>query len=198
VNPSDSQLSNRRNRPRVSRFAVLIVAAFTVAPLAGCLVGPNYHKPAVQTPAAFRTLAPDAQARVQVSSYGNLPWWEAFHDPRLQELIRTGLKQNYDLRLAAERINSARAQLAVTRSRLFPQVAGNGDFNGGKDWTTQTNSNFLTLTADAAFQLDLFGKLRRATEASRAELLATEDAKQTVITTPCCNSICNSRSPGRR
>jgi len=78
----------------------------------------------------------------------------------LQELIRTGLKQNYDLRLAAERINSARAQLAVARSRLFPQVAGNGDFNGGKDWTTQTNSNFLTLTADAAFQLDLFGKLR--------------------------------------
>ena len=183
MNPSDSRLGNRRSRPRVSRFAVLIVAAFTVAPLAGCMVGPHYHKPAVQTPAAFRTLAPDAQARVQVSSYGDLPWWEAFHDPRLQELIRTGLKQNYDLRLAAERINSARAQLAVTRSRLFPQVAGNGDFNGGKDWTTQTNSNFLTLTADAAFQLDLFGKLRRATEASRAELLATEDAKQTVILT---------------
>jgi multidrug efflux system outer membrane protein len=183
VNPSNSQPGNRRSRPRVSRFAVLIVAAFTVAPLAGCMVGPNYHKPAVQTPAAFRTLAPDAQAGVQVSSYGDVPWWEAFHDPRLQELIRTGLKQNYDLRLAAERINSARAQLAVTRSRLFPQVAGNGDFNGGKDWTTQTNSNFLTLTADAAFQLDLFGKLRRATEASRAELLATEDAKQTVILT---------------
>ena len=183
MNPSDSQLGNRPSRPRVSRFAVLIVAAFTVAPLAGCMVGPNYHKPAVQTPAAFRTLAPDAQARVQVSSYGDLPWWEAFHDPRLQELIRTGLKQNYDLRLAAEGINSARAQLAVTRSRLFPRVAGNGDFNGGKDWTTQTNSNFLTLTADTAFQLDLFGKLRRATEASRAELLATEDAKQTVILT---------------
>ncbi len=183
MNPSDRQPGNRRSRPRVAGLAALIVAAFAVASVTGCMVGPNYHKPAVQTPAAFRTLAADAPAQAQVSSYGDLPWWEVFHDPRLQELIRTGLKQNYDLRLAAERINSARAQLAVTRSRLFPQVAGNGDFNGGKDWTTQTNSNFLTLTADAAFQLDLFGKLRRATEASRAELLASEDAKQTVILT---------------
>jgi multidrug efflux system outer membrane protein len=183
VNPFDNQPGNKRSRPRVTGFAVLIVAAFTVALLAGCMVGPNYRKPAVQTPVTFRTVAPDAQAQAQVSSYGDLPWWEVFHDPRLQELIRTGLKQNYDLRLAAERINSARAQLVVTRSSLFPQVSGNGDFSGGKDWATQTNSNFLTLTADAAFQLDLFGKLRRATEASRAELLASEDAKQTVILT---------------
>src|SRR5260370_38355350 len=101
---------------------MVVVAAFTVASCAGCMVGPNYHKPAVQTPAAFRTLAPDAQAQAQVSSYGDLPWWEAFHDPRLQELIRTGLKQNYDLRLPADRINSARAQLVVTRSNWLPQL----------------------------------------------------------------------------
>jgi outer membrane protein, multidrug efflux system len=183
VNSSDSQPGNRRSRARVSGLAALTVAAFAMVSVIGCMVGPNYHRPAVQTPAAFRTLATDGPAQAQVSSYGDLPWWEVFHDPRLQDLIRKGLKHNYDLRLAAERINSARAQLAVTRSRLFPQAAGNGDFNGGKDWTTQTNSNFLTLTADAAFQLDLFGKLRRATEASRAELLASEDAKQTVILT---------------
>jgi multidrug efflux system outer membrane protein len=66
---------------------------------------------------------------------------------------------------------------------LFPQVAGNGDFSGGKEHNFQTKFNFLTLTGDAAFQLDFFGKLRRATEASRAELLATEDARQTVILT---------------
>jgi multidrug efflux system outer membrane protein len=151
--------------------------------LAGCTVGPNYHRPAVQTPANFRSLAPDTQAQKQGSSYADLPWWEAFHDPKLQELIRTALQQNYDLQLAAERINSARAELAVTRSSLFPQVAGNADFGGGKDPATQAKYNFLTLTADAAFQLDLFGKLRRATQASRAEVLATEDAKQTVILT---------------
>jgi multidrug efflux system outer membrane protein len=187
MNPFKSQTDKSRPGSRMTKFAGLIAGALTVGSLAGCMVGPNYHRPAVQNPANFRTLAPDAQAQGQAqaraSSYADLPWWEAFHDPKLQELIRTALKQNYDLQLAAERINSARAQVMVTRSSLFPQVGGNGNFAGGKDADTQTNNNFLTLTADAAFQLDLFGKLRRATEASRAELLATEDAKQTVILT---------------
>jgi multidrug efflux system outer membrane protein len=106
-----------------------------------------------------------------------------FQDPQLQELIRTALKQNYDLQIATERINAARAQVAVTRSSLFPQVQGNSSFAGGKEGNFQTKYNFLNLTADAAFQLDFFGKLRRATEAARAELLATEDARQTVILT---------------
>ena len=61
------------------------------------------------------------------------PWWQVFQDPELQELIRTALKQNYDLQIATERINEARAQVAVTRSSLFPQVQGNGDFSGGKE-----------------------------------------------------------------
>ncbi len=93
------------------------------------------------------------------------------------------MKQNYDLQLATERINAERAQVAITRSSLFPQVQGNGNFSGGKEQNFQTKSNFLTLTADAAFQLDLFGKLRRATEAARAELLATEEAQHTVTLT---------------
>ena len=98
-------------------------------------------------------------------------------------MIRTALKQNYDLQLATERINAARAQLAVTRSSQFPQVQANGNFNGGKESNFQTKYNFLTLTGDAAFQLDFFGRLRRATEAARAGLLATEAARQTVILT---------------
>ena len=150
--------------------------------LTGCEVGPNYHRPAVQTPTSFRALAPETKALEQ-ASYADLPWWEVFHDPILQDLIRTALKKNYDLELATERINSARAELTVTRSSLFPQLAGGANFDGGKDPTTQSKYNFLTLTADAAFQVDLFGKLRRATEASRAELLATADTRQTVILT---------------
>ncbi len=102
---------------------------------------------------------------------------------RTRELIRTALKQNYDLQLATERINAARAQLAITRSSLFPQVQGNANFIGGKESNFQTKFNFLTLASDAAFQLDFFGRLRRANEASRAQLLATEDARQTVILT---------------
>ncbi|MGH9676942.1 MAG: efflux transporter outer membrane subunit, partial [Candidatus Acidiferrum sp.] len=160
-----------------------IAAMLALALLAGCRVGPNYHRPTVQAPTAYRDLSENAQAQAQAASFADLPWWQVFQDPQLQDLIRTALKQNYDLQLATERINAARAQVTITRSRLFPQVEGNGDFSGGKDHNFQTRSNFFTLTADAAFQLDFFGRLRRATEASRAELLATEDARQTVLLT---------------
>jgi outer membrane protein, multidrug efflux system len=151
--------------------------------IGGCKVGPNYHRPAIQTPTAYRDLRESPEAQAQAASYADLPWWQVFQDPQLQDLIRTAMKQNYDLQLATERINSARAQVAITRSNLFPQVQGNGKFSGGKEGTFQTKFNFLTLTTDAAFQLDLFGRLRRATEASRAQLLATEDARQTVVLT---------------
>jgi len=101
----------------------------------------------------------------------------------LQGLIRTALKQNYDLELATERINAARAELAVTRSNLFPQLSGDANFNGGREQTFQTKFNFLSLAADATFQLDFFGRLRRATEAARAELMATEEAQHVVTLT---------------
>jgi outer membrane protein, multidrug efflux system len=173
----------RRRQKRMMRWAGAISMLCGGIVAAGCAVGPNYHRPTVQTPASFRDAKGDQPVDAQTASYADLPWWQVFQDPQLQELMRTALKQNYDLRIATERINSARAELAVTRSSLFPQVSGNGDFTGGKEHTFQTNYNFLTLTADATFQLDLFGKLRRETEAARAQLLATEDAKQTVTLT---------------
>jgi multidrug efflux system outer membrane protein len=151
--------------------------------MAGCMVGPNYHRPVVHTPGVYRDLSENPPAQAQVASFADLPWWQVFQDPQLQELIRTALKENYDLQLATERIAGARAQVTITRSSLFPQVQGDANFRGGKDASTQSKFNILGLTADAAFQLDLFGRLRRATEASRAELLATEDAQQTVILT---------------
>jgi len=165
------------------KIAKLFAAVLLSGMLLGCAVGPNYHRPAVQTPNSFRGLADNPQLQAQAASYADLPWWQVFQDAKLQELIRTALKQNYDLQLATERINAARAQVAVTRSSLFPQVSGNGIFYGGKENSQQSTYNFLTLTADAAFQLDFFGKLRRATEGARAELLATEDARQVVVLT---------------
>jgi outer membrane protein, multidrug efflux system len=161
----------------------LMVATLASAFLNACMVGPKYHRPSVQTPAAFRDLAANSQLQAQTASFADLPWWQVFHDPQLQELVRTALKQNYDLQLATERINAARAQLAVTRSSLFPQVQSNANFNGGKEGNFQSKYNFLTLAGDAVFQLDFFGRLRRANEASRAELLATEAARQTVVLT---------------
>ena len=167
----------------MKRLQPLLSIVLAASLVGGCKVGPNYRRPAVQTPATYRDLQQNPQAQAQVASYADLPWWQVFQDPQLQELIRTALKQNYDLQLATERIVAGRAQVAITRSNLFPQVQGNGNFAGGKEGTFQTNFNFLTLTADAAFQLDFFGKLRRATEAARAQLLATEDARQIVILT---------------
>src|SRR5580692_4035676 len=167
----------------MKKFGALISVILASSMIGGCMVGPNYHRPVVQSPAAFRDLRESPQAEAQVASYADLPWWQVFQDPQLQDLIRTALKQNYDMQLATERINAERAQLAITRSYLFPQVQGSGNFTGGKEQSFQSKSNFFALTADAAFQLDFFGKLRRETEAARAQLLATEDAQRTVMLT---------------
>jgi multidrug efflux system outer membrane protein len=167
----------------IMKLARSLTALLAPGLLAGCMVGPNYHRPAVQTPTVYRDLSENPQLQAQAASYADLPWWQVFKDTKLQELIRLALKQNYDLQLATERIVAARAELAITRSNLFPQVQGNGNFIGGQENSAQSKYNFLTLTADAAFQLDLFGRLRRATEASRAQLLATEAARQTVVLT---------------
>jgi len=161
----------------------LITIALGATLMAGCKVGPNYHRPNVQIPAGFRGPAGSDQGQAQAASYADLPWWQVFQDPQLQELIRTAVKQNYDLQLAVERINAARAQLAITRSNLFPQIQGEAGGTGGKEYTLQSKYNFLVLAVDATFQLDLFGRLRRATEAARAQLLSTKDAQQTVVLT---------------
>src|SRR5712671_7478562 len=167
----------------MKKLVSLTVAMLASCVVAGCKVGPNYHRPVIQPPTAYRDLSENPQVQAQAASYADLPWWQVFQDPQLQELIRTALKQNYDLQLATERINAGRAQLAITRSNQLPQVQGNSNFSGGKEQNFQTKFNFLSLAADAAFQLDFFGRLRRATEAARAQLLATEEAQHTVMLT---------------
>jgi outer membrane protein, multidrug efflux system len=167
-------------RPWIS---LSLASALTFSLVGGCAVGPNYHRPDVQTPNAYRDLSDNPQAQAQAASFADLPWWQVFQDPQLQDLIRTALKQNYDLQIATERINASRAQLAVTRSSLFPQVQGEGNFAGGKQQFFPLKANLLELAADVSFQLDFFGQLRRATEAARAQLLATEEGQRTVTLT---------------
>ena len=113
--------------------------------MTGCMVGPNYHRPVVPTPGVYRDLSDNPQAQAQAASFADLPWWQVFQDPQLQELIRTALKENYDLQLATERISAARAQVTITRSSLFPQVQANANFSGGKDPNTQSTYNILAL-----------------------------------------------------
>jgi multidrug efflux system outer membrane protein len=167
-------------RPWIS---LSLASILTFSLVGGCAVGPNYHRPAVQTPSAYRDLSDNPQAQAQAASFADLPWWQVFQDPQLQDLIHTALKQNYDLQIATERINAARAQVAITRSSLFPQVSGEGNFAGGKSQFFPLKANLLELAADVSFQLDLFGQLRRATEAARAQLLATEYGQRTVTLT---------------
>ena len=160
----------------------IIAVALALSLLAGCTVGPNYHKPAVPVPTAYHGPNDNAQdqAEAQAASIADLPWWQVFQDTVLQDLIRRTLKQNYDVQTATERITQARAQLMVTRSNQYPQLNANGTAVDertfqGFPFTTR----YGTYAADAAFQLDLFGQLRRATESARAQLLATEYAQRT-------------------
>jgi multidrug efflux system outer membrane protein len=171
--------NSSQNRFVTKAAWILLLAA---AMITGCAVGPNYHRPAVQAPTVFHGPDDSQQSEAQSTSFADLPWWQVFHDPQLQELIRTALKQNYDLQLAVERVNAARAQVGITRSNEFPQVSLDPAFSGGK--TDQNiKSNVFQLAGDVVFQVDLFGRYRRETEAARAQLLGTQDAQQTVILT---------------
>ncbi len=168
-----------------SRATILL---FTVGLMtAGCTLGPDYKRPPVSVPATYRgESAPGAGAR----SFGDLTWWEVFDDGELQALIRRAIQNNYDLQIAAARVLEARAQVGVARSFLFPQVAGRASaarlgvsanqFIPPPPGTDRQGNDFL-LGADLSWELDFWGKFRRGTEAARAQLLATEEARWTVL-----------------
>ncbi len=161
--------------------------------LAGCTVGPNYQRPAVQIPQNFR--APDPLPAPQATSLADLKWWEVFRDDKLQDLIRTALAANYDLREAVARVEEARANVSVTRSNQFPQLGVSGDINFSRlsrDGQTPLPATFLpnqnrTWGEGAlnllSFEVDIWGRLRRATEAARANLLSAEETRKAVVVT---------------
>jgi multidrug efflux system outer membrane protein len=170
------------------KYALIHSAALMIAAslLAGCTVGPNYHKPSVQVPSAYHAANdnPQDQAQSQAASFADLPWWQVFQDSVLQDLIRQALKQNYDLQTATEKITQARAQLQVTRSDQFPQLSATANAVDERSFQGfPFTTRYGTYAADVSFQLDLFGQLRRATESARAQLLSTEYAQRTAILT---------------
>ena len=164
------------------RATVLSVAV--ACALAGCMMGPDYKRPDVDTPQAYRVEVKSAADLI------NSAWWEQFEDPVLNELIKTALAENKDVRIAASRVEEFLGRYGVTRSQLFPQVAT--QFGAGSQRistvtqpalaSTQSNTfDSYSLDLGMSWEIDLWGKLRRATEAARAELLATEQARQTII-----------------
>ena len=154
--------------------------------LAGCKVGPNYHRPAVNVPTVYRGLTPEEAARSEAKSFADEKWWDVFQDDQLRALIRTALEQNYDVRIAAARILEAQARLGVSRADQYPTLTAEGSAINLRTsqqklipaLDTSTNRLALTLTWD----LDFWGRYRRATEAARASLVASEWARREVIT----------------
>src|SRR5258708_9188848 len=167
----------------MKKLVSLTVAVLASGIVAGCKVGPNYHRPVVQPPTAYRDLSESPQVQAQAASYADLPWWQVFQDPQLQELIRIALKQNYDLQLATERINAGRAQVAITRSHLFPQAQGNGDFSGGKNHKFPKKIKFFALTALPPFPVVLFCQPAPPAEKSPPQLHIADAATASLILT---------------
>jgi multidrug efflux system outer membrane protein len=156
----------------------------TAALLAGCTVGPDYRRPAVPTPADFRgAMTPAAEP-----SLGDLAWWQIFSDETLQALVREALAQNYDVRIAAARILDARAQVTIARSFQFPDVNASASAPYSRAEGTLAPSQFRETIEpagglDFSYEVDLWGRFRRNSEAARAELLGTEYGARFVITT---------------
>jgi len=149
--------------------------------LSGCAMGPDYERPEIDTPVSY------IQPIEEGESFANMPWWDLLPDPQLQALIRIALEENKDLGIAVARIEEFRAVLGVTRADQFPSVdlnargtrANNSENTFPGNLVHGAQDNFR-LSADVFFEVDLFGRLRRATEAARAQLLATEEARRSI------------------
>jgi outer membrane protein, multidrug efflux system len=154
--------------------------------LSGCAVGPNYVRPKVNVPADFR----GAEGAAQQASYADLPWWEVFKDEQLKALIKTALANNYDLGIAVSRVEQAHQIANVARAQYFPAVNysvgasdGKNEFAGtivGGGGTTR--GTFLAF-GSAAWEADIWGRIRRLNESARAQYLSTEEARRGVMLT---------------
>jgi outer membrane protein, multidrug efflux system len=168
---------------RATAFA-RVVAALLLLTLNGCLLGPDYSRPKVDVPATFRF------SIQETTDTANTAWWEQFEDPVLNDLITAALADNLDVKIAAARVEEFRGQFVTTRSGLFPQVGAN--FDASRQRASQDGSvpipagvgavyNQFDASVSASWEIDLFGKTRRETEAARANLLASEEGRRGTI-----------------
>ena len=165
----------------------LIALSLITLLLSGCAVGPNYKRPSVNVPGTYRGAMPQDVTHPATESIGDQKWWEVFEDPQLQELIHTALQQNYDVRIAATRILQSQAQVGITRADQLPTINAGAQTVDQRSPRTkffpayETSAHQVDLSL--AWELDFWGKYRRATESARANLLATEWAREAVIST---------------
>jgi multidrug efflux system outer membrane protein len=157
----------------------------------GCTLGPNYQRPTVAVPGSYRGTISDEAGQTQLGPLGDQKWWDIFQDEQLRMLIRTALTQNYDSRIAASRMLEARAQLGIIRADQFPALGAGAGISDVREAKSKFLPPFETSTGQtnlsAAWELDFWGKYRRATEAGRANLLASEWARREVVSTLVAN-----------
>ncbi|HTF44633.1 MAG TPA: efflux transporter outer membrane subunit [Terriglobales bacterium] len=169
------------------RTARLLGLSLTMLLSAGCAVGPNYKRPGADIPGVYRGATPPGAMQPAAESLGEQKWWEVFQDQQLQDLIRTALQQNYDVRIAATRILEAHAQVGITRADQLPTISGGASAANQRYADTklyrQYETSYNQVDLDLAWELDFWGKYRRASAAARANLLATEWAREAVKST---------------
>jgi multidrug efflux system outer membrane protein len=184
ANRDIASLTDLAIRPNeLKRFLLMPVLGLA---LTGCMVGPDYEKPDTVIPDQWR------MEYKQSAELANTGWWNQFNDPVLDELILSALKNNRDIRIAAARVEEFAALVDVTRSGLFPQIGYDGaadrsksslDTVGGLPPGISRTNDLYGAAVNLGWELDFWGKIRRATEAARANLLAQEEARRTVILT---------------
>ena len=179
----------------------LSILIFSVLVWSGCAVGPNYKRPTADVPGMYRGASADAPAssaqnapgpaQQTTTSLGDEKWWDVFQDEELRNLIRTALKNNYDVRIAATRVLQAQAQLGITRADQYPSLSVGGAVTDQRSPSIGPIPSYEVslgqVTASAAWNLDFWGRYRRATEGARASLLANEWAQKQVMATLVAN-----------
>jgi len=175
--------------PRPASLGVFV--GLFVAFFSACTVGPNYNRPKADVPTSYRGPGPEETPSAEAASLADEKWWNVFQDKELQGLIRTALTNNYDVRIAASRVLQAQAQLGVTRADQFPSLSGGANITSIRNPTIGPVPAFEftsgEMTATALWNLDFWGKYRRATEAARANLMASDWARRQVISTLVAN-----------
>src|SRR5258707_8703029 len=177
--------------PRATEMRKIVALACIAILGCGCTVGPNYKRPAANVPGTYRGLAEEEAGKSEPGALSGQKWWGALQDEQLRSLIRTAVQQNYDVRIAGARILQAQAQLGITRADQFPSVSAGAGISDSRSPKGKFFPAFEGSTgqvnASAAWELDFWGKFRRATEAARANLVASESARQEVILTLVAN-----------
>ena len=183
-----------------------LLAALAAGLAGACAIGPSYHRPDVGTPTTYRPPSATADSMrpfydslrasrestvteptIAIDSIANLDWFDLLQDPELRKLVETAIAQNRDVRVALATISEFRAQYGATRGALFPRIDLNA-FGGTQkgvfgSFAVATKFDVLSATADLQWELDFWGRIRRATEAAKSDMLSREENQRAVVLT---------------